>query len=356
MGHEEVMSPIIRALMLSLLLLAVSGSNLADADSTGKTGKSASGCTCHASVGTNVLPTMSGLPMMAGYIAGSTYSLSWDGGSTMPSTGEGGFNLNATAGSWTNLGTRVQISSGELTHNSDLQRSWTADWVAPAGGSGDVTFYLAVNYANGNGMNTGDDRGIDTWTIPEDPTPPSNIPPNASALTLTPNGEVEVNQSFTLSYTYADVEGDPEGSTQIRWFVDDVLRTSLNDLLTIPSSATSVGEIWTVKVTPHDGTQFGATEDCPDSATIIDIDTDGDGTFDENDAFPTDSSEDTDTDGDGTGENADVFPTDSGETMDSDLDGVGDNGDAFPNDPNETMDSDLDGVGNNADVFPYDSS
>ena len=348
------MSPIIRALMVSLLLLAVSGSNLADANSSGKTGQSSAGCTCHAT-DAMIVPTISGLPP-GGYTPGSTYSLTWDGGSAMPSTGEGGFNLDASAGSWTNLGNRVQTLNGELTHSTDLQRSWTADWVAPSGGSGDVTFNLAVLYANGNGVNSNDNWGTRAWTIPEDPAPPTNIPPVASSLALTPNGDVEVNQSFTLTYTYFDEEGEPEGSTEIRWHVDGVLSTSFNDLLTIPSSATSVGEVWTVKVTPHDGIQLGATEDCPDSATIIDIDTDGDGTLDENDAFPNDASEDTDTDGDGTGDNADVFPTDSGETIDSDLDGVGDNADAFPNDPSETMDSDSDGVGNNADAFPFDAS
>jgi len=38
--------------------------------------------------------------------------------------------------------------------------------------------------------------------------------------------------------------------------------------------------------------------------------------------------------------------------LDSDGDGVNDDEDAFPNDPNETADSDSDGVGDNADLFP----
>ena len=40
--------------------------------------------------------------------------------------------------------------------------------------------------------------------------------------------------------------------------------------------------------------------------------------------------------------------------LDSDGDGVYDDQDAFPNDPNETADSDGDGVGDNADAFPND--
>ena len=85
-------------------------------------------------------------------------------------------------------------------------------------------------------------------------------------------------------------------------------------------------------------------------------DTDGDGVYNDQDAFPNDASETTDSDNDGTGDNADVFPNDASETTDSDNDGVGDNADVFPNDASETADSDNDGVGDNADVFPNDAS
>ena len=345
------MSPYFRAFAISLLLLAVSGANLADANSSGKTGSASSGCGCHAT-DAMIAPTMTGLPTT--YTPGLTYALSWTG-SGMSSTGEGGFNLDASSGSWTNLGTRVKISNGELTHSSDLQRSWSADWIAPSPGSGTVTFDLAVLYANGANGNSGDNWGTNSWTVSEE-LPPQNIPPVASDLRLTPNGDVAVDQSFTLSYTYSDDESDPESGTQIRWFSNGNLRTAFNDLMTIPSSATSVGDTWTVKVTPKDGIDFGNTEDCPDSVNIVDIDSDGDGTLDGNDAFPDDPNEDTDSDSDGVGDNADAFPNDAGETVDSDSDGVGDNSDAFPNDASETMDSDMDGVGDNADAFPNDAS
>ena len=56
-----------------------------------------------------------------------------------------------------------------------------------------------------------------------------------------------------------------------------------------------------------------------------------------------------DADGDGTPDDEDAFPNDPNETVDTDGDGVGDNGDVFPNDPNESSDADGDGVGDNAD-------
>ena len=35
-------------------------------------------------------------------------------------------------------------------------KTWTFDWMAPAVGTGDVTFYGAFNAANGNGKTSGD--------------------------------------------------------------------------------------------------------------------------------------------------------------------------------------------------------
>ena len=93
---------------------------------------------------------------------------------------------------------------------------------------------------------------------------------------------------------------------------------------------------------------------CEDSAKleteeeIVDVDTDGDGVKDSEDAFPDDANESVDSDGDGIGDNSDAFPDDANESADSDGDGVGDNADDFPTDPSETVDTDGDGLGDNA--------
>ncbi|GEM77962.1 thrombospondin type 3 repeat-containing protein [Vibrio superstes] len=97
-----------------------------------------------------------------------------------------------------------------------------------------------------------------------------------------------------------------------------------------------------------DGTEYKAIEDSDDD------DRDNDGFLDDNDAFPSDSSEWLDSDEDGIGDNADAFPTNPYEAIDTDGDGVGDNADAFPEDPSETLDTDGDSVGDNADAFPED--
>lgn len=71
-----------------------------------------------------------------------------------------------------------------------------------------------------------------------------------------------------------------------------------------------------------------------------DVDTDGDGVPDAEDAFPEDPDEWKDTDGDGIGDNAD---------KDKDGDGKDNDVDAFPEDPKEWADTDGDGTGDNAD-------
>ena len=121
-----------RLAVLLVLLFLVSLSQSAYSQSSGMTGKSVSGCTCHSNSG-SLSPSMSGLPFGAGgYTPGATYSLQWDGGPHV--SGDGGFNLDASAGSWTSLGLNVKLQSGELTHSSDASRSWSADWIAPAAG------------------------------------------------------------------------------------------------------------------------------------------------------------------------------------------------------------------------------
>ena len=71
-----------------------------------------------------------------------------------------------------------------------------------------------------------------------------------------------------------------------------------------------------------------------------DVDSDGDGVSDLDDAFPDDASESVDSDGDGVGNNADAFPSDASETLDTDGDLVGNNADS--DDDGDGIDDDYD--------------
>jgi hypothetical protein len=192
---------------------------------------------------------------------------------------------------------------------------------------------------------------VDAAVIPNNP--PTVTDYEITAATAGSN--VPVNEDLWLGYLYDDSDGDSESGTTIRWFKDNGPQAAWNDVTTVPSSATSVGNSWKAIITPSDGIDMGTTYETT-VITIIDIDSDGDGVFNENDAFPNNAAETMDSDLDGVGDNADAFPNDATETLDSDGDEVGDNADAFPNDATETMDSDGDTVGDNTDVFPNDAN
>ena len=192
---------------------------------------------------------------------------------------------------------------------------------------------------------------VDAAVIPNNP--PTVTDYEITAATAGSN--VPVNEDLWLGYLYDDSDGDSESGTTIRWFKDNGPQAAWNDVTTVPSSATSVGNSWKAIITPSDGIDMGTTYETT-VITIIDIDSDGDGVFNENDAFPNNAAETMDSDLDGVGDNADAFPNDATETLDSDGDEVGDNADAFPNDATETLDSDGDTVGDNADVFPTDAT
>jgi hypothetical protein len=111
---------------------------------------------------------------------------------------------------------------------------------------------------------------------------------------------------------------------------------------------------------PEDASSVPADTDEDGIVDIYDQDDDGDGTYDEQDAFPLDPNESGDMDGDGIGDNADEdkdgdgfpnaqdqFPDNGGDWVDSDDDGVGDNADP---------DDDNDGHNDANDDYPYDSS
>ena len=242
-----------RAVAIFVLMMLISSSQVAIANSTGKTGQSTAGCTCHGSA-SSLSPSLSGLPWGAGgYTPGATYSLNWDGGPHI--SGDGGFNLDASAGSWSNLGPQVQLQNGELTHSSDSLRSWSADWTAPATGTGNVDFNLAVLYANGNDANTGDDWGTGTWTLGESSSS-TNTPPEAQSVIFVPAQPTRAT-GLAVDYTYYDADGDSEQCTQIRWKVDGNNVGSLDDQTSVSQTWLAKGQEWTCTVTVKDGTDQG---------------------------------------------------------------------------------------------------
>jgi len=85
----------------------------------------------------------------------------------------------------------------------------------------------------------------------------ANTAPTATNLSIAP-ANPKTNNDLVGSYTYNDVDNDPEGNTEIRWYKNNVLQSTYNDKLTVPSSATSKGEQWRFTIKPHDGSAYGA--------------------------------------------------------------------------------------------------
>jgi hypothetical protein len=169
--------------------------------------------------------------------------------------------------------------------------------------------------------------------------------------------------NHALSYAGEDAtggDGDDEGGDELFPFETTMCAYTQADgyhLVYAEINGTVVSEITGAELyLSHCWTLAPWEEVTSFTVTWGQIDSDGDGVGDLDDAFPNDANETADTDGDGVGNNADRFPDDPNEYSDMDDDGVGDNSDEFPYDPTESVDSDGDGWGDNSDAFPNDGT
>ena len=242
-----------RIAVFLVVLFLISTAQAVQSNSSGRTGSSTSGCSCHGS-SSSMSVSLNGLPS-SGYEAVTTYTLSWDGGPHIPGTG--GFNLDVNSGSWSNLGNNVKLVNGELTHDGTSSRSWSADWTSPSAGSGTAVFTLAVLYGNGNGQNSGDSWDTGSWNLPES-TVSTNNPPNATNVRYVPSTPTK-ETGLGVEYDYNDDDGDSEQGTTIRWFRDGLQIAQIDDMKTVPDIWISKGQEWRVEVTPSDNEDQGET-------------------------------------------------------------------------------------------------
>ena len=76
---------------------------------------------------------------------------------------------------------------------------------------------------------------------------------------LIPSGDATSYEMIMFLYDYFDGDFDSEVNSQIRWSKNGTLETAYNDQMVLPASATSVGDTWTVTVTPNDGMDLGTS-------------------------------------------------------------------------------------------------
>ena len=347
------MKTVARLLCIALVAVMIASVPSIDGKMNGIHNQAGQGCTCHYNTGTSITANHD---FPSSYNAGQVYNINiTHTGGTQAFVG--GFNVVVDKGTIQNAGTGVKIQSGtSATHTGSGQLGWAFDWQAPTTGSGTVNVDIAVLQGNGNNGNSGDAWDSASATISEIVV--QNAAPTASNVFISLTGQTSAitqayyDEALDGNYDFADTDGDSDSGSEIRWRKNGGVVFAHNNNLALPSSATAIGETWTMSVTPSDGVDYGSVVTSSNTVEIIDYDADNDGYGDQSDAFPNDPNEHADSDSDGVGDNADAFPNDPAETLDSDGDGTGDNADEFPNDAAETTDSDSDGVGDNADAFP----
>jgi hypothetical protein len=117
----------------------------------------------------------------SGYFPGQTYTITVS--ITQAGISKFGFSISPQNSSGAVLGSLVITNSAQtqlknvghqyVTHTTagnagTGSKTWSFDWVAPTAGTGAVPFYAAVNAANGNGNNSGDQIYTDVYTVEED--------------------------------------------------------------------------------------------------------------------------------------------------------------------------------------------
>lgn len=138
-----------------------------------------SGCHSGITVGTKSNVFTSNIPS-DGYVPGTTYTIT---ATARSSTNRNtfGFQISPQTIAGTLVGTMIATNAGTkltgagkyLTHDESGNtgvngvKSWSFNWVAPAAGTGNVTFYGIFNHANGNGSTSGDSIFKSTFVISE---------------------------------------------------------------------------------------------------------------------------------------------------------------------------------------------
>ncbi len=136
--------------------------------STGITGLSQAGCSCHGPNTGNTLISITGLP--TDYIPGTTYTLTANVNN--PGMSKAGIDLTATLGTLGGTPSGATVTSTEINHTTPALMSggiasWTFNWTAPTTGSGIAAIYIAGNAVNGDFGTGGDGPNIDSFFIPE---------------------------------------------------------------------------------------------------------------------------------------------------------------------------------------------
>lgn len=198
----------------------------------GRTGSPSDGQTCTSSgchSGTaSVSPTQiitSNIPT-SGYVPGQTYTIT----ATVSQSGinKFGFQISPQAvngqllGSLaiTNASATKIVSTKYVTHTSggtagtSNSRTWSFNWTAPGAGTGDVTFYGAFNFTNGQSNSSGDIVRLNTLTVNESTGVGVEETEGKNNITVYPNPvserinvKMDLQESSAVTFQLLDLNG-----------------------------------------------------------------------------------------------------------------------------------------------------
>ena len=202
---------ILTVLALPAFLLLYSYTGGSPGGKTGSPGDGGATCTqCH----TGTAQAQGGLITtnipFTGYEAGQTYTITVS--ANMSGISKYGYELTAEDASGIKQGTfvitdpsRTKTANGgkAVTHTSggtianSNAISWSADWTAPAVGSGSISFYTALNATNSNGSTSGDQIYTSSRTVSEHVANPQivGVDPNIVAQDYVGNTLITGNET-----------------------------------------------------------------------------------------------------------------------------------------------------------------
>jgi len=169
---------------LPAIIIFIASSSGSPGGKSGSPGDSGATCNeCHSGTPQTAANWITTNIPEIGYVGGQTYTITATG--THTGANKFGFELTAEGASGDKVGTFTITNATEtklvnnnkaVTHKSAGNtptggvKTWSFDWTAPEGSTGDVTFYAAFNGANGNGTNTGDQIYTTSHTVGPDVT------------------------------------------------------------------------------------------------------------------------------------------------------------------------------------------
>jgi len=157
-------------LALPIVIVFMGSSGGSPGGRTGSPGDNGNNCTaCHSGTPQNASNWIATDIPGNGYVGGETYMITTTG--THSGVGKMGFEWTAEDQNGNKTGT-IQVTNAaesqlansgkSITHTqqgntpSGDSKTWQFEWTAPEDVPGDVTFYAAINAANGNGGTSGD--------------------------------------------------------------------------------------------------------------------------------------------------------------------------------------------------------